>query len=126
MAASDARRAEARDSGFFTRHLQDADPEIWGAIQNERHRQQNEIELIASENIVSQAVLDAAGTLLTNKYAEGYPGKRYYGGCGTRSPEGIMASGHANRANRPNTWLHRPATRREVLTCQPGAVHTWH
>jgi glycine hydroxymethyltransferase len=81
MAASDARRAEARDSGFFTRHLQDADPEIWGAIQNEKHRQQDEIELIASENIVSQAVLDAAGTLLTNKYAEGYPGKRYYGGC---------------------------------------------
>src|SRR6185312_10826242 len=50
-------------------------------VQNELHRQQNEIELIASENIVSQAVLDAAGTLLTNKYAEGYPGKRYYGGC---------------------------------------------
>jgi hypothetical protein len=47
-------------------------------------------------------------------------------GIGTRSAEGIMASGHANRANRPNTWLHRPATRREVLTCQPGAVHTWH
>ena len=45
---------------------------------------------------------------------------------GTRSAEGIMASGHANRANRPNTWLHRPAMRREVLTCQPGAVHTWH
>src|SRR6476660_1060916 len=45
---------------------------------------------------------------------------------GTRSAEGIMASGHANRANRPNTWLHRPATQREVLTCQPGAVHTWH
>jgi hypothetical protein len=43
-----------------------------------------------------------------------------------RSAEGIMASGHANRANRPNTWLHRPATRRDVLTCQPGAVHTWH
>ena len=81
MAASDARRAEARDSGFFTRHLQDADPEIWGAIEKEKHRQQDEIELIASENIVSQAVLDAAGTLLTNKYAEGYPGKRYYGGC---------------------------------------------
>src|SRR5678816_2561526 len=81
MAASDARRAEARDSGFFTRHLQDADPEVWGAVQNELHRQQNEIELIASENIVSQAVLDATGTLLTNKYAEGYPGRRYYGGC---------------------------------------------
>src|SRR5512143_281354 len=81
MTASDARRAEAREQGFFTRHLQDADPEVWGAVQKELHRQQNEIELIASENIVSQAVLDAAGTLLTNKYAEGYPGKRYYGGC---------------------------------------------
>jgi glycine hydroxymethyltransferase len=81
MAASDARRAEVRDSGFFSRHLDDADPEIWSAIQDERHRQQEEIELIASENIVSQAVLDAAGTLLTNKYAEGYPGRRYYGGC---------------------------------------------
>ena len=81
MAASDARRAEVRDLGFFTRHLEDADPEIWKAIEDERHRQQNEIELIASENIVSQAVIDAAGTLLTNKYAEGYPGRRYYGGC---------------------------------------------
>jgi glycine hydroxymethyltransferase len=81
MAASDARRAEVRDSGFFTRHLEDADPEIWKAVEDERHRQQNEIELIASENIVSQAVIDAAGTLLTNKYAEGYPGRRYYGGC---------------------------------------------
>jgi glycine hydroxymethyltransferase len=81
MAASDARRAEVRDSGFFSRHLEDADPEIWSAIEDERHRQQNEIELIASENIVSQAVIDAAGTLLTNKYAEGYPGRRYYGGC---------------------------------------------
>ena len=81
MSASDARRAEARDSGFFTKQLRDADPEISQAIENELHRQQNEIELIASENIVSQAVLDAAGTLLTNKYAEGYPGKRYYGGC---------------------------------------------
>src|SRR5918994_4079840 len=45
---------------------------------------------------------------------------------GTRSAEGIMASGHVNRINRPNTWLHRPMLRREVLTCQPGAVHTWH
>src|ERR1700675_3863432 len=56
-------------------------------------------------------------------------GQRFVDGgfvTGTRSAEGIMASGHANRAKRPNTWLHRPATRREVLTCQPGAVHTWH
>jgi glycine hydroxymethyltransferase len=81
MTASDARRAEARGSDFFTKHLENADPEVWDAIENEVERQQNEIELIASENIVSQAVLDAAGTLLTNKYAEGYPGRRYYGGC---------------------------------------------
>ena len=81
MTASDIRRAETRESDFFTKHLEDADPEVWGAIENEHERQQNEIELIASENIVSKAVLDAAGTLLTNKYAEGYPGRRYYGGC---------------------------------------------
>src|SRR5581483_11953407 len=81
MTASDARRAEARGSGFFTKHLADADPEVFSAIEHEFDRQQHEIELIASENIVSQAVLDAAGTLLTNKYAEGYPGKRYYGCC---------------------------------------------
>src|SRR3974377_2275910 len=81
MSASAARRDGEGGQVFFTRHLQDAAPEVWGAIQGELHRQQDEIELIASENIVSQAVLDAAGTLLTNKYAEGYPGKRYYGGC---------------------------------------------
>jgi len=81
MTASDARRAEALGSDFFTKHLQDADPEVWDAIEDEVERQQNEIELIASENIVSKAVLEAAGTLLTNKYAEGYPGRRYYGGC---------------------------------------------
>ena len=81
MTASDIRRAEAREDGFFSKHLEDADPEVWAAIEDEHERQQNEIELIASENIVSKAVLDAAGTLLTNKYAEGYPGRRYYGGC---------------------------------------------
>ena len=61
--------------------LKTYDPEIAEAIQNELHRQQDEIELIASENIVSRAVLEAQGSILTNKYAEGYPGKRYYGGC---------------------------------------------
>src|ERR1700674_3538772 len=81
MTASDMWRAEARGNDFFTRPLADADPEIFGAIEHELERQQNEIELIASENIVSKAVLEAAGTLLTNKYAEGYPGRRYYGGC---------------------------------------------
>jgi glycine hydroxymethyltransferase len=81
MTMSDARRVGAQDSGFFTKPLSEADPEIYAAIEQEHERQQDEIELIASENIVSKAVLDAAGTLLTNKYAEGYPGKRYYGGC---------------------------------------------
>lgn len=66
---------------FFKAHLAETDPEIASAIQKEFGRQQDEIELIASENIVSRAVLDAAGSVLTNKYAEGYPGKRYYGGC---------------------------------------------
>ncbi|TJW29368.1 MAG: serine hydroxymethyltransferase, partial [Mesorhizobium sp.] len=55
--------------------------EIFGAIRNELGRQRHEIELIASENIVSRAVLEAQGSIMTNKYAEGYPGKRYYGGC---------------------------------------------
>ena len=61
--------------------LAKADPEVFAAIQHETQRQQDNIELIASENFVSPAVLEAAGTILTNKYAEGYPGKRYYGGC---------------------------------------------
>jgi glycine hydroxymethyltransferase len=63
------------------RTLADTDPEIAGAIKNERHRQHAGLELIASENFVSQAVLEATGSVMTNKYAEGYPGKRYYGGC---------------------------------------------
>ncbi|SEJ64617.1 serine hydroxymethyltransferase [Sphingobium sp. AP50] len=70
-----------RQDGFFSESLASADPEIFGAIGKELKRQQDKIELIASENIVSQAVLEAAGSIFTNKYAEGYPGKRYYGGC---------------------------------------------
>jgi glycine hydroxymethyltransferase len=66
---------------FFRTDLKDADAEVFNAIRNELDRQQNQIELIASENIVSRAVLQAQGSVLTNKYAEGYPGKRYYGGC---------------------------------------------
>ena len=66
---------------FFEKSLLDTDPEIFKAINEELVRQQNHIELIASENIVSQAVLEAQGSVLTNKYAEGYPGKRYYNGC---------------------------------------------
>lgn len=68
-------------SGFFTESLEARDPDIFRAVQEELERQQTQIELIASENIVSRAVLEAQGSVLTNKYAEGYPGKRYYGGC---------------------------------------------
>src|SRR5476651_1296865 len=67
--------------GFFSLSLAERDPEIFKAIGDELHRQQDQIELIASENIVSRAVLEAQGSVLTNKYAEGYPGRRYYGGC---------------------------------------------
>ncbi len=68
-------------SGFFSNPLSATDPEIAATISNELGRQRDEIELIASENIVSRAVLEAAGSVMTNKYAEGYPGRRYYGGC---------------------------------------------
>lgn len=69
------------DTGFFTETLATRDPEIAAAIGSELGRQRDEIELIASENIVSRAVLQAQGSVMTNKYAEGYPGRRYYGGC---------------------------------------------
>jgi len=69
------------DTGFFSTGLHKRDPEIFSAITREFGRQQNEIELIASENIVSTAVLEAQGSIMTNKYAEGYPSRRYYGGC---------------------------------------------
>src|SRR5919106_4769817 len=67
--------------GFFTRRLGEADPAVSEAIKAELRREQDQIELIASENIVSRAVLEAQGSVLTNKYAEGYPGRRYYQGC---------------------------------------------
>ncbi|MBF0168368.1 MAG: serine hydroxymethyltransferase [Alphaproteobacteria bacterium] len=67
--------------GFFTKTLSESDPEIAKSIAEELSRQQDQIELIASENIVSKAVLEAQGSIMTNKYAEGYPAKRYYGGC---------------------------------------------
>ncbi len=68
-------------AAFFASSLSETDPELHAAIEQELGRQQDEIELIASENIVSRAVLETAGSVLTNKYAEGYPGRRYYGGC---------------------------------------------
>ncbi len=81
MTMTDSRAGAASAPGFFTAALASADPEIADAIAKELGRQQHEIELIASENIVSRAVLEAQGSVMTNKYAEGYPGKRYYGGC---------------------------------------------
>lgn len=79
--ASAANLNDVQPKGFFTATLAESDPEIADAIGKELGRQRDKIELIASENIVSKAVLEAQGSILTNKYAEGYPGKRYYGGC---------------------------------------------
>lgn len=73
--------APTRDDGFFTETLNTRDPELFAAMTGELRRQRKEIELIASENIVSAAVMQAQGGVMTNKYAEGYPGRRYYGGC---------------------------------------------
>ena len=81
MSLSDAARTTDGVADFFSEDLADRDPDLHAGITAELHRQQNQIELIASENIVSHAVLQAQGSVLTNKYAEGYPGRRYYGGC---------------------------------------------
>lgn len=80
---STSKAASDRDAAgrFFSAGVEETDPEIFKAIEGELGRQRHEIELIASENIVSRAVLEAQGSVLTNKYAEGYPGRRYYGGC---------------------------------------------
>jgi len=82
MTVSGAVASAPLEDSFFFEDLEAADPELFGAVAGELSRQQNDIELIASENIVSRAVLQAQGSVLTNKYAEGYPGRRYYGGCG--------------------------------------------
>src|SRR3954447_17056654 len=66
---------------YFSRHVADVDPEIAELLESELRRQETTLEMIASENFVPQAVLDCQGSVLTNKYAEGYPGRRYYGGC---------------------------------------------
>src|SRR5438034_11526572 len=81
MPVSDSPVTYADNDSLFTAPLREVDPEIAEAIRLELGRQRDEIELIASENIVSRAVLEAQGSVLTNKYAEGYPGRRYYGGC---------------------------------------------
>jgi glycine hydroxymethyltransferase len=81
MSTNPATLHEVQPDGFFSRGLADADPAVFGGLQQEIAREKKQIELIASENIVSKAVLEAQGSVFTNKYAEGYPGKRYYQGC---------------------------------------------
>lgn len=85
------------NQSFFEANLEQADNDIYQAIHGELCRQQNQIELIASENIVSKAVLKAQGSVLTNKYAEGYPGKRYYGGCKFADQIEVLAIERATR-----------------------------
>lgn len=81
MSLTSSRMASPAEDGFFTQDVADRDPELFASLADELRRQQEQIELIASENIVSRAVLQAQGSVMTNKYAEGYPGRRYYGGC---------------------------------------------
>ena len=81
MTVADAAPQAIREETYFTAGLAETDPELAASLRGELRRQQEQIELIASENIVSRAVLEAQGSVLTNKYAEGYPGRRYYGGC---------------------------------------------
>jgi glycine hydroxymethyltransferase len=81
MATSTTDASARAPDGFFTQHVADKDPVLFEAMQKELGRLQHQVELIASENVVSLAVLEAMGSVLTNKYAEGYPGRRYYGGC---------------------------------------------
>src|SRR5438094_4626814 len=97
MSARDAAAVSTDTDAFFRAPLAEADPEIAEAIGLELGRQRDEIELIASENIVSRAVLEAQGSVLTNKYAEGYPGRRYYGGCEVVDEAEILAQERAKR-----------------------------
>ena len=88
---------DIRPDGFFTRDLEDADPAVFASIAHELKRERTQIELIASENIVSKAVLAAQGSVFTNKYAEGYPGKRYYQGCAPSDEVEQLAIDRAKR-----------------------------
>ena len=109
-----------RSNSFFSAPLADADPEIARAIELELGRQRDGIELIASENIVSRAVLEAQGSVLTNKYAEGYPGKRYYGGCQFVD----IAENSGDRARLPTVRLPvRQCAAEFRQPGQPGRVH---
>ena len=112
--------------GFFSQDLASSDPELFKSITDELARQQDEIELIASENIVSKAVLEAQGSIMTNKYAEGYPGRRYYGGCQYVDQSEQLAIDRAKQlfnANYANVQPHSGATANQGVffaLLQPG------
>ncbi len=114
---------------FFGTSLADSDPEIRASIDRELGRQQNEIELIASENIVSRAVLEAQGSVLTNKYAEGYPGRRYYGGCAFVDEAETLAISRAKQlfgCNYANVQPHSGAQANQAVffaLLQPGDTY---
>ena len=113
-------QAQSSADEFFARGVDETDPDLAKALQGELKRQQDQIELIASENIVSRAVLEAQGSVLTNKYAEGYPGKRYYGGC--EFVDEAETSGHRARQAAVRLRVRqRPAALRQPG--QPGGVH---
>ena len=115
-------------ASFFAAPLRDTDPELAAAIDGELARQRDKIELIASENIVSRAVLEAQGSVLTNKYAEGYPGKRYYGGCEWVDVAETLAIDRAKRlfgCGFANVQPHSGAQANGAVMlalCQPGDV----
>jgi glycine hydroxymethyltransferase len=126
MSVVDAVSPAMVGGGFFTNGLAAADPDLAGAIRNELRRQRDQIELIASENIVSLAVLEAQGSVLTNKYAEGYPGRRYYGGCEYVDVAERLAIERAKKlfdCNFANVQPHSGAQANQCVLmalCQPG------
>ena len=125
----------------MSRRLVDVDPEVYEAIQREVERQDSQIELIASENFTSEAVLEATASVFTNKYAEGYPGKRYYGGCvftdvvenlARERAKKLFGAEHANVQPHSGSQANqaarrgRPPCRRGRRRCMaPGCVDPW-
>ena len=123
---SEATIMDDQENDIFQAGLAAVDPDIAAAVQSELHRQQDQVELIASENIVSQAVLEAVGTVLTNKYAEGYPGRRYYGGCEFVDDAERLAIARATAlfdCEYANVQPHSGAQANQAIMlalCQPG------
>ena len=118
------------ESERMSRPLAEVDPEIYDAIQHEVARQDGQLELIASENFTSEAVLEATGSVFTNKYAEGYPGKRYYGGCEftdswrTWRASAPRSSSAPSTSTCSRTRARRPTRPRTPRCCSP-ATPSW-